>query len=722
MSELIEFFDKLLNESMGSIRYTQNSPVLPDVWLECARHPGRPHDLLLLPHSSSTPAFLAQQLREHLPRICKDRDPVLPMPPEYRAKGPRIAYNETSVVATLWFQEIVQVVLPLTEWWSSYLLAGDSAAVVQQFLTNEDAAANNFVETLHNAENQLPRVERNPEYGPVISQDLAWLVLITGSLATIERRSLEADAKGGITDEELLKGLKPAGRREGESKEDRDRRSRDRLRKIVDAIFPILRRVEVDPDTPVCLWQVNRNRETEASVHQSSRTVKADAVQRLFNVRGRGVRWAVIDSGIDATHIAFRQRDMEGHPLGPLDENGQVAPIKAFNKQGEPLPPRVADEPYWGAFVFKTPENPGKRRPGRAQPQAKWENQTRVIKTYDFTRMRDWLTAESVDELPEDLKTKYKNLVERTKSAEEELKFDQTDLSKALRMGRTIDWEFLALLLEVPHDENYEVPEHHHGTHVAGIMGADWRADEHGLTPPVDRVGVAPEVEFYDLRALGKNGCGDEFTILAAMQFVRNLNSRHNEMQIHGANLSFSILHKVASFACGRTPVCDEAERLVGNGVVVVAAAGNSGRARYLTNNNVVEEGYRAASITDPGNADAVITVGATHRVEQHKYGVSYFSSRGPTGDGRVKPDLVAPGEKISSTIPENGESKLDGTSMAAPHVSGAAALMLERNAELLGQPAKVKCLLCGSATDLGRERYYQGAGALDILRALQSV
>ena len=64
----------------------------------------------------------------------------------------------------------------------------------------------------------------------------------------------------------------------------------------------------------------------------------------------------------------------------------------------------------------------------------------------------------------------------------------------------------------------------------------------------------------------------------------------------------------------------------------------------------------------------------------------------------------------------------MDGTSMAAPHVSGAAALLMARHRELVGQPARVKQILCDTATDLGRERYFQGAGMLDVLRALQSV
>jgi subtilisin family serine protease len=127
-------------------------------------------------------------------------------------------------------------------------------------------------------------------------------------------------------------------------------------------------------------------------------------------------------------------------------------------------------------------------------------------------------------------------------------------------------------------------------------------------------------------------------------------------------------------------------------------------------------------SISDPGNGESVITVGATHRYQPHTYGVSYFSSRGPTGDGRHKPDIVAPGEKITAPLPDSGVGMKDGTSMAAPHVSGAAALLMARHRELLGQPARVKEILCDTATDLGRERYFQGHGMLDILRALQAV
>jgi subtilisin family serine protease len=167
---------------------------------------------------------------------------------------------------------------------------------------------------------------------------------------------------------------------------------------------------------------------------------------------------------------------------------------------------------------------------------------------------------------------------------------------------------------------------------------------------------------------------------------------------------------------------------LISSGVTVVAAAGNAGYLKYKTATGPADtgeettEGYHTVSITDPGNANRVITVGSTHREKPHEYGVSYFSSRGPTGDGRKKPDLVAPGEKITSTFPGLGSRPLDGTSMAAPHVSGAAAMLMARHIELVGQPERIKKALCDTATDLGREPYFQGAGLLDALRALQSI
>ena len=230
--------------------------------------------------------------------------------------------------------------------------------------------------------------------------------------------------------------------------------------------------------------------------------------------------------------------------------------------------------------------------------------------------------------------------------------------------------------------------------------------------------GVCPDLELYDLRVLpdDPNDRADEFTVIAALQFIRYLNAHKDLMVVHGVNLSLSVPHDVANYACGRTPVCEECER-------VVAAASSwwrrPGTAASTSRRNA-EGGalgdYRYISITDPGNADGVITVGSTHRMMPHNYGVSYFSSRGPTGDGRTKPDLVAPGERIDSCALNGYFETMDGTSMAAPHVSGAAALLMSRHRELIGQPRRIKEILCRTATDLGREPRFQGRGMVDVL------
>jgi subtilisin family serine protease len=116
---------------------------------------------------------------------------------------------------------------------------------------------------------------------------------------------------------------------------------------------------------------------------------------------------------------------------------------------------------------------------------------------------------------------------------------------------------------------------------------------------------------------------------------------------------------------------------------------------------------------------------------------VSFFSSRGPTGDGRIKPDMVAPGERIVSCaagtfktamnekLPAGSEVlyvEQSGTSMAAPHVSGAMAAFLSVRREFIGRPQKVKQVFQESSIDLGRVRTFQGCGLVDLLKALQAV
>jgi serine protease AprX len=267
-------------------------------------------------------------------------------------------------------------------------------------------------------------------------------------------------------------------------------------------------------------------------------------------------------------------------------------------------------------------------------------------------------------------------------------------------------------------------PKSEHGTHVAGIIAACKYTDP---PKPESFDGMCPGIGIYDFRVLKSDTVqprdleNTEFSIIAALQFIRNTNGQAGRLVVNGINMSLSIPHDVKNYACGRTPICDESERLIDNGVVVVAAAGNKGAEETIID-GISFYDYLGFGITDPGNADRVITVGSTHGSCPFTYGISYFSSRGPTGDGRLKPDLVAPGEGITSTVPGGAWASHDGTSQAAPHVSGAAAMLMARYPELIGNPDRIKRILCDTSTDLNRERSFQGHGLLDVLRALQSL
>jgi serine protease AprX len=292
-----------------------------------------------------------------------------------------------------------------------------------------------------------------------------------------------------------------------------------------------------------------------------------------------------------------------------------------------------------------------------------------------------------------------------------------------------------------------------HGTHVAGIiagesapgstpMAAIQSADENGngefhLQSLGPIKGMAPKAKLLILRVLEDNGDGDETALIQAIEYVQQLNDFGRHPVVHGVNISAGFPAHPTWYACGQTPLCVEINRLMKSGVAVVVAAGNSGHiVTFLDAQNTTEAG-QLLSINDPGNADLAITVGSTHRQSPHTFGISYFSSKGPTSDGRCKPEVVAPGEKIISsassqrtenrTLPGLNGAHFDyiedtGTSMAAPHVSGVLAAFLSIKREYIGQPEKVKELLMQSAMDLGRDANIQGAGLVDLMKLIQSV
>jgi serine protease AprX len=365
-------------------------------------------------------------------------------------------------------------------------------------------------------------------------------------------------------------------------------------------------------------------------------------------------------------------------------------------------------------------------------------------------------------------------------------KHDNLNLSAVPPLGHR---DFTTIGDKSRDDSRALVDKRGHGTHVAGIIAGEMSATdgpidaETRFRDPMGEVlkatehpgfisGMAPKCKLVSLKVLDDEGQGRASNIIAAIEAIQEINGHGRFLRIHGVNMSVGYDFEPEWFACGQSPLCVEVDRLVKSGVAVVVAAGNTGYGWSQSAFRGTVSAGLGLTINDPGNADLAITVGSTHRDMPHVYGVSYFSSKGPTGDGRSKPDLVAPGEKIVSCasgwlapddaqpaaahpameaelkrIMEAWPSKTrvassaaksalkpgkaaktakykedSGTSMAAPHVSGAIAAFLSVRREFIGRPERVKEIFLSTATDLKRERYFQGAGLLDLMRAIQSV
>ncbi len=232
-----------------------------------------------------------------------------------------------------------------------------------------------------------------------------------------------------------------------------------------------------------------------------------------------------------------------------------------------------------------------------------------------------------------------------------------------------------------------------HGTHVAGIIAGSGKASNGRYK------GVAPDAILYSAKALKDNGSGMSSDVMAGLEWAAM-----QKAQV--INLSLG-----TPGPCDGTDAisyfCDKLVRE--RGIVVVAAAGNSGP--------------RASTVGSPGCAHEVITVGATDDLDR----VAGFSSRGPTKDGRTKPDICFPGVNIIAARahgvnlgPIRGEyyMELSGTSMATPHAAGVVALLLEADPDM--KPAEVKKRLTSTAVNLGLDPNTQGAGRGDALAALK--
>ena len=231
----------------------------------------------------------------------------------------------------------------------------------------------------------------------------------------------------------------------------------------------------------------------------------------------------------------------------------------------------------------------------------------------------------------------------------------------------------------MPYDDNG------HGTHVAGILAGD------GTASMGKYKGVAPGCGLTALKVLDRFGNGSREQVLRAFRWILD---HREQYRIRIVNISVGTTCRSVS---DQDILIQGVEKLWDEGLVVVAAAGN--------------QGPKPGSVTAPGSSRKVITVGSSDMLT----GRTAVSGCGPTAECVCKPDLVAPGNHIVSCAPgtANTYGVKSGTSMSTPLVSGAIALMLEKDPLLTN--VEIKMLLRESTDDMGLPRNRQGWGKFNF-------
>lgn len=240
-----------------------------------------------------------------------------------------------------------------------------------------------------------------------------------------------------------------------------------------------------------------------------------------------------------------------------------------------------------------------------------------------------------------------------------------------------------------------------------------------------------PTTKLVIYTVLDNNGSGEDSWSVKAIDHIFDTNERAGRIVIPGVNLSLGGEFDVEAFNCGHTPLRVESRRLWRHGVVVLAA-GNESFASLSASNGDAIQANMGMSLGDPAHLEEAIVVGSVYKNRPHAYGASLFFSRGPAADGRMKPDYVAPGERIFSVRNDapiragatfdDFYTEMSGTSMAAPHVSGLLAAFLSKRHEFIGDPDRVKQILLSHCTDLQRQRSMQGAGMPNLIKMLVNV
>ncbi|MFA9378810.1 MAG: S8 family peptidase [Lachnotalea sp.] len=238
-----------------------------------------------------------------------------------------------------------------------------------------------------------------------------------------------------------------------------------------------------------------------------------------------------------------------------------------------------------------------------------------------------------------------------------------------------------------------------HGTHVAGICAGSGRLSN------LKYAGMAPRCNIVMIKILDEDGNGETESVVKGIDWIIRNKQKYN---IRLLNISVGTLPRTG--ADEKSAIIESVENAWDQGIVVVAAAGNSGP--------------QGCTITTPGISKKIITVGSSDDGKQDAFGRTKinYSGRGPTMSCICKPDVVAPGLNITScnsmnTKDSRAYSVKSGTSMSTPIVTGALALLLEKYPDMGTRDVKIR--LKDRAINLGLPRNRQGWGAVDIEKLL---
>ncbi|MCX7903127.1 MAG: S8 family serine peptidase [Caloramator sp.] len=230
--------------------------------------------------------------------------------------------------------------------------------------------------------------------------------------------------------------------------------------------------------------------------------------------------------------------------------------------------------------------------------------------------------------------------------------------------GKVIGWYDVINGRTTPYDDNG------HGTHVASIAAGTGEGN-------ANYKGVAPGAALVGIKVLNSSGSGTTSGIISGINWMIQNKNTYN---IRIGNMSLGS----AGSSDGTDSLSVAVNNAVNNGIIMAVAAGNEGPGTY--------------TIGSPAAAANAITVGSVYDPGEKGWVLSEFSNRGPTADGRIKPDITAPGSNITAAKAGTTSSYVtySGTSMATPFISGVIALMLDANYSLTD--SQVKNILYSSA------------------------